>query len=169
MFIVMPQNQSITSTETMRFTAAITFAALLSQASAFGVNGPSNNSHRVKTELNVDVSALQSTDPTILGAAGAAVAGILGFLAKSQGDSGATTTAAVAEPEPEPIDVSIPYDAAARLAFEAAKLPASKYAEFLPLYEAKTVADVTVKKFARDLKEMEADAAEKAKALEALS
>ena len=154
----------------MRFTAAITCAALLSQASAFGVNGPSNNSHRVKTELNVDVSALQSTDPAILGAAGVAIAGILGFMAKSQDDSAETTTAAaIVEDEPEPIDVSIPYDAAARLAFKAAKLPESKYDEFVPLYEAKTVADVTVKKFARDLKEMEADAAEKAKALAALS
>ena len=152
----------------MRFTAALATFALLSQASAFGVNGPQKAQRGMeKTALNVDASVLQTTDPTILGAAGAAIAGIFGFVAKSAGDSAGTATAnPIVEEEPEPIDVSIPYDAAARLAFASKSLPEAKFAEFQSLYEEATVADVTVKKFARDLKDMEAAAAKKGAALE---
>ena len=156
----------------MRFTAAIAAFALLSQASAFGVNGPQNAQRGLeKTALNVDAGVLQTADPTVLGAACAALAGLFGVMAqKNAGDDAGTATAnAIVEEEPEPIDVSIPYDAAARLAFAAKRLDESKFAEFEAMYEEATVADVTVKKFARDLKDMEAAAAKKAAALEAFA
>ena len=155
----------------MRFTAAIAAFALLSQASAFGVNGPQNAQRGLeKTALNVDAGVLQTADPTVLGAAGAALAGLFGVMAqKNAGDDAGTAATAIVEEEPEPIDVSIPYDAAARLAFAAKRLDESKFAEFEAMYEEATVADVTVKKFARDLKDMEAAAAKKAAALEAFA
>lgn len=71
------------------------------------------------------------------------------------------------------IDVSIPYDAAAELAYRQlkgldaeAELDASEFAKFKTLYEAKAVADVIAKKKARDLAELQSVAAAKAKDLE---
>lgn len=74
------------------------------------------------------------------------------------------------------IDISIPYDAAARLEFTSwlASRPSASsnseemFAKFKPLYEANAVAEVTVKKQARDL-ELARDAATvAAKALDEL-
>ena len=61
-----------------------------------------------------------------------------------------------AEPEPElePIHVTIPYHAAARLAFgvkDGEEFDETKFTKFKELYEKKTVAEVTAKKLARDL------------------
>lgn len=49
-----------------------------------------------------------------------------------------------AEPEPEPIDISIPYDAAAQLAYEASD-KSMAYADFKVKYEEDAVADVMAK------------------------
>ena len=64
------------------------------------------------------------------------------------------TTKAVAEAEPEPIDVSIPYNAAAMLAFKNVKASGASFAEFEAMYIEKVVADVTAKKVKRDAEEM---------------
>jgi hypothetical protein len=107
----------------------------------------------------------------------AALVGLVGAAATTLGNKSAsngaastkTTSKAIAVPEEVVVDISIPYDSAARLAFAATGLTESKFVEFKPLYEAKTVADVTAKKMARDLQSMKDVAAEKTKALEALS
>ena len=49
------------------------------------------------------------------------------------------------ESKPEPIDISIPYDAAAKLAYEASD-KSMKYEDFKVKYEADAVADVIAKK-----------------------
>ena len=91
--------------------------------------------------------------------AAAVAAAVIGVAALAQGGGGKTEAAAPKkaeepEPEPEPIDVSIPYDAAARLAFaemSSEEADEEKFAKFKQLYEKKTVAEVTAKKAARDL------------------
>jgi len=81
-----------------------------------------------------------------------------------------------AEPAPEPIDVSIPYDAAALLAYTQAKgikaddvddIDMGEFEKFKALYEEKTVYEVTAKKKARDLAAFQAEAEKKAKELAA--
>lgn len=61
------------------------------------------------------------------------------------------------EVKPETIDISIPYDAAALLAFEEwkgeADFDAFKYKKFKNIYETKTVAEVSLKKVQRDVAE----------------
>lgn len=145
--------------------AAATIALLtISTASAFGVTGSARNG-RPSTVLNIDAAAL---DPGVLAAGGAILAGLVGAVATQGGKGESAASAVVVEEEVVKIDVSIPYDAAARLAFKAAGLNEGKYGEFQPLYNAKSVADVTVKKVARELALLEAAAAKKAEALESL-
>lgn len=102
----------------------------------------------------------------------AALAGIFGF---RNNDSKPSPSPIPAAAKPEPIDVSIPYDAAARLEFTAwlATHPDAvngddTFAKFKPLYEAKAVAEVTVKKQLRDLQLAQDAAASAAKALDEL-
>jgi hypothetical protein len=164
--------------------ASILFVALLvSQASAFGVvSSPREHKNHASsaTALHMDAaSVLQGFDMSSVSnqmmAGFAALVGLVGAAAtqvgkKSTSDGAATSSSkVVAVPEEVVVDISIPYDSAARLAFAATGLTESKFAEFKPLYEAKTVADVTAKKMARDLQSMKDVAAEKTKALEALS
>ena len=103
------------------------------------------------------------------GATAAVAAGLAAMFGSKNGAAATATNGEAAAPEPEPIDVSIPYNAAAMLAFSETKLPQSKFEEFESLYLAKTVADVTVKKMARDVVAMEEVAAKLAKDLESLS
>jgi hypothetical protein len=92
-------------------------------------------------------------------AAGAAalVAGVGAFIMGKKKSSD-DTTPAVAE-EPEPVDVSIPYNAAAILAYEefmgktTEGVDPATFAKFEALYEEKVVAQVTAKKVARDFED----------------
>lgn len=77
--------------------------------------------------------------------------------------------------EAEKIDVSIPYDAAARLAYrelkgldESSKYDENEFVKFKQVYEDTTIANVIVKKKERELREMQAAAAKKSKELAAL-
>eukprot|EP00525_Craspedostauros_australis_P005247 CAMPEP_0198115904 /NCGR_PEP_ID=MMETSP1442-20131203/7939_1 /TAXON_ID= /ORGANISM="Craspedostauros australis, Strain CCMP3328" /LENGTH=166 /DNA_ID=CAMNT_0043773509 /DNA_START=77 /DNA_END=577 /DNA_ORIENTATION=+ len=140
----------------MKFTSSIlSIVAIASSTTAF-TTGPAARSQH---------TALQVIDPTAVteaansgvdfgavaggvGGLGAAVAAAVGFATKS---SEKPSKAAVEEiPEPEAIDVSIPYNAAAQLAFDASALEASEFATFEEAYLAKTVAEVTLKKMQRD-------------------
>jgi hypothetical protein len=62
------------------------------------------------------------------------------------------------EPEPEPIDVSIPYDAAILMAYDAWRIEGDRgdfneqiYKKFKATYITKAVAEATTKKAVRDL------------------
>lgn len=138
--------------------------------------------HSTTTELNdaagLDPAMIKGAiqmdfDQTTIiagGAVAAIAAAAAAFMGKGGEDSTESSSAsAVEEAEPEPIDVSIPYDAAARLAFAGSKLSASKFQEFEALYLKKTVTDVTAKKMARDVVEMEKVAAKLAQDLEAFN
>jgi hypothetical protein len=144
----------------------LVLASLLSSANAFTA-GPTVS--RKNTALK-DVAAL---DPQVMAAGAAAVAiaaATAATMGKGEGSStSSSSSVGTAEPEPEIIDVSIPYNAAARLAFAETKLSTSKFQEFETLYLAKTVADVTAKKMARDVEEMEKVAVKLAQDMKSLS
>jgi hypothetical protein len=144
----------------------LALASLLSSANGFTA-GPTVS--RKNTALK-DVTAL---DPEIMAAVAAAVAiaaATTATMGKGEGSSAkSSSSTGTAEPEPEIIDVSIPYNAAARLAFAETKLSNSRFQEFETLYLAKTVAGVTAKKMARDVVEMEKVAAKLAQEMESLS
>ena len=78
-------------------------------------------------------------------------------------------------PEPVTIDISIPYDAAAMLAYreklgisESDAIDRNDYEKFKALYEEATVADVIVKKKQRELDAMLEQAKAKAAELDAI-
>lgn len=86
------------------------------------------------------------------------------------------TTEDVSEPEPEPIDISIPYDAAARLAFrelqgidESAAIDEAQFAKFKPIYEEAAVVEATIKKRARDMADLQAALEKKAAEMKQLA
>ena len=89
-------------------------------------------------------------DPTyIAGAAIFAGAAGLGVATTNKGADGAAAEVAP-EPEPEPIDVSIPYDATALLAYKAMRptedeIDEALFAQFKTAYYEKAVAEVTLK------------------------
>lgn len=151
----------------------ITAAALIGQSEAFSTVGPSARpSSALYDAAILDQVAGGGPDQMMIAAGGAAAlaaaAAAAVFGNKNGGDSATTADKGVAA-EPEAIDVSIPYNSAAMLAFSGTKLPKSKFEEFESLYLAKTVADVTAKKMARDVEEMEKVASKLAKDMEALS
>jgi hypothetical protein len=113
------------------------------------------------------VSAI-SSDPKIAAAVAAGVVAIAGFLGTKSGGGGgdASSTGSkkkdvakkAAEPEPEPIDVSIPYDSAARLAFcqtmgikSPADIDEAKFKQYNALYLEATSAAMAAKQKAREL------------------
>jgi len=118
----------------------------------------------------IDLSSVTSSDASLatfgaiagsgpmglVAAAGAALAGAALAISKGMSSgSKSTTSAVVEEPEPEPIDVSIPYDAAAAMAYCAVKQlsevdDAQEFEKFKAVYEAFTVAEVTLKKASRE-------------------
>ena len=117
----------------------------------------------------IDPASLIS-DPTAAGAVGAAVAAVaaaLGLRRKSDSDDSSSGKGAkMEEVEEEKIDVSIPYDAAAALAYDtylSSTSPDSKpdFDQFKTLYEDKMVAEVKLKvekkKMEQKLKDMEGE------------
>jgi hypothetical protein len=103
-------------------------------------------------------------DPKVAAAVGAGVVAILGFFGASMNSGKAggekKKAVAVAEPEPEPIDVSIPYDSAARLAFcqtmgiKEADIDEAKFQQYKTLYLEATSAAMAAKQKARNLAQM---------------
>jgi hypothetical protein len=83
-------------------------------------------------------------------------AAIGGFFAMNKKD-GATVTKKTAKVEPEKIDISIPYNAAAMLAYSAwkggANFDQATFDKFEPLYLEKAVAEVSAKKISRDFED----------------
>jgi hypothetical protein len=148
----------------------LVLASLLSSANTFTA-GPtvSKKNTALKDVAVLDPEmingALQTGgDQMVMAARAVAGAAAVAFAAaasatmgKAKGSSvssvSSSSSAVTAEPEPEIIDISIPYNAAAKLAFAETKLSSSQFQEFETLYLAKTVADVTVKKMARDMEE----------------
>lgn len=87
----------------------------------------------------------------LLGLAGVALSSQQGSGSSSSEPTAPSKQQAAAVNVPPPPDLSIPYDAAARLAFAEWKgTNEATYAKFQPLYEAKAVAEATAKKVARD-------------------
>jgi hypothetical protein len=97
---------------------------------------------------------------TLAGGAAAAIAAGFAVL-KGKGDDAQVS-------KPKVIDVSIPYNAAAKLAFSTTNIASGRFSDFETLYHAKAVADVTAKKMARDVVEMKKVAETLAKQMEAL-
>jgi hypothetical protein len=104
------------------------------------------------------MGAFLSAGPAgIVAAVGVAIAGAIavGINASGASSSKSKTTYVAAEPEPEPIDLTIPYDAAAALSYCSFKgisevEDTGEYGQFKTVYEAFTVAEVTLKKASRD-------------------
>ena len=96
--------------------------------------------------------------------------------AVSGGTSSSSGSAAPAAPTiSEKIDLSIPYDAAARLAYREMKglkesdaYDEGEFLKFKAVYEETAIANVVVKKMERDLRDMQAAAEQKAKNLASL-
>jgi hypothetical protein len=111
------------------------------------------------TGADLDLTAvLGGMDPLVLGGAGAAVlavalasslAGKGGPAGDGSGSSSSSTPAPTKKaPKPEPVDISIPYDAAARLAYQRAtggKGGGADFAAFNAMYREVAVAEVTLK------------------------
>ena len=99
---------------------------------------------KTKTTLYLDLPA----DPLVLAAGGVAIVGAIGTAVisgklNSLEEEGGSAPAAPASTS-STNDVSIPYDAAAKMAYEAAGSPGD-YAAFKTKYEADAVADVIAK------------------------
>jgi hypothetical protein len=114
----------------------------------------------------MDMSSLTANNPALLAVVALAVVGVGAAATASGGSGGGSSSSASGtssssntttnKPPAQKIDVSIPYDAAARMAYEAwcqekgETFMADGYALFQELYTAKAVAEATVKKRARD-------------------
>ncbi|KAL3780780.1 hypothetical protein HJC23_006718 [Cyclotella cryptica] len=119
----------------------------------------SNNASRLTTSA---VDAAISIDPTyVIASVGAAVSAIggaaiaFGKKGDEKNDSSVNVVKAIAEPEP--IDVSIPYDAAASLAYDSYAKSSSKkvdFKQFQSLYYEQMVAEVKAKVQERKINEM---------------
>ncbi|CAB9524250.1 expressed unknown protein [Seminavis robusta] len=135
--------------------AALRFLALLAlvaAATAAFVPSPMPFSRpNTAMQAGFDLASLGTLgDPQVIGAvvavAAATVAGTM-----VQGAQPEPVVVEDEEPEPEPIDVSIPYDAAARLAFEEADFDEEAYQEFKTIYENLASAEATVSRYQREL------------------
>ena len=148
-----------------RFTALL---ALVASATAFAPSGSLPNRAVSNTARNdmlggFDLASVTALSDSQLIGAGVAVlaaaAATVGDFA-IQGDKKPEPVVVVEEePEPEPIDVSIPYDAAARLKFEAwlneedveAANDEATYQKFKAVYENLASAEATVSRYTREL------------------
>jgi len=97
------------------------------------------------------------------GAAFAVLALAAAAVTSSSGSKTEEKTVEEPESEPEPIDVSIPYDAAAILAYkewrqEEPDLKSELFAAFKALYLEKAVAEVTMKQKARNFEKLTSSA-----------
>lgn len=91
-------------------------------------------------------------------AAALAVVGAGFYVGNMSGTDTSTDATTVDEPEPEPIDVTIPYDAAARLAYdiwrdenEKGDFDEAAFDAFSKIYKTQAVATAVLKKASRDL------------------
>lgn len=147
-----------------RLTLTNTFVAavLASQATGFAPIVPTSTttsrSQAPSMALPDALGGLGSLDQTQLVEAGvvlvAAAAAAAAVALQGDGEGDSAQEAAPPEPEPEPIDVSIPYDAAARLAYDewrSGKFDEVDYQKFKEVYELKSVAEVTASRYAREL------------------
>ena len=121
---------------------------------------------------SVASGALGGIDTPVLAAGAVGLLVIAALAANAGGGGEAPAKEDVPEPEPEPIDISIPYNAAAELAYcqyKGVKSIKDKadFEAFKILYEEETVAEVTLKKMKRDVALKEAEVAAKQKALDA--
>ncbi|GAX19138.1 hypothetical protein FisN_3Lh080 [Fistulifera solaris] len=166
---------------------AILFLASLAHSDAFSASKPKRISTSLSAfptefiaalsspEVPVDVLASSGVQAKVVATGAGVAAALAGLFGFRKSDSTPSPSPAPPMAKPEPIDVSIPYDAAARLDFTAwlASHPEAvnddtTFAKFKPLYEAKAVADVIVKKQMRDLQLAQDAAAAAAKALDEL-
>ncbi|KAG7344655.1 hypothetical protein IV203_019017 [Nitzschia inconspicua] len=119
------------------------------------VSVPSIGSIDAFTSASIDPLILGGVAVLILGAA-AVMSGVKGASFNSSStstkssSSSSSSSKAILEPEPEPIDVSIPYNAAALLAYQQRVDPQGKesdadFVDFLALYKEMAVAEVIVK------------------------
>jgi hypothetical protein len=119
----------------------------------------SNNASRLTSSA---LDAAIAIDPTyVIASVGVAVSAIGGAAIAFRRKGGEKTASAAevvkAVAEPEPIDVSIPYDAAASLAFDAYAKSSSKkvdFKQFQSLYYEQMVAEVKAKVQERKINEM---------------
>lgn len=163
----------------MKISALATLAVLASTGitNAFSPPRPPvhyKNSKATTTALQLDILGTE-VDAAVLAAAGLALVGGIGVLVlkgqvaeteESEAPTPAPEPAAVVAPEPAPapvvaaaepepapaaevVDISIPYDAPAKKAYEEAGSPGD-YEAFKAKFEADAVADATAKKKARD-------------------
>lgn len=161
----------------MKISALATLAVLASTSitNAFSPPRPPihyKNSKATTTALQLDILGTE-VDAAVLAAAGLALVGGIGVVVlkgqvaeteESEAPTPAPAPAAVVAPEPAPapvvaaaepapaadvVDISIPYDAAAKKAYEEAGSPGD-YEAFKAKFEADAVADATAKKKARD-------------------
>jgi len=122
------------------------------------------------TKLYLDPVAQVDQVPHAVEAVGAvgvlaSVAGFFGFKKNKDKSAAGAGTTSEPEPEPEAVDVSIPYDAAAMLAFNewnavvesddeseesVVEFDESVFKKFKAIYETKAVAQVSLKKAIRD-------------------
>ena len=143
----------------------LTAALLASQATGFVPVVPASSatgrSQAPSVALQDALVGLGTLDQTQLVEAGAvllaAVAAAGAATLRGDGEGESTQKAAPSEPEPEPIDVSIPYDAAVRLAYDewrSGKFDETDYQQFKKVYELKCVAEVTASRYARELADL---------------
>jgi len=104
----------------------------------------------------LDLNLLLLWQAAIAAGGAAVVAGLAAVFGSMRGGSSKKEAAPVVEEEElPPIDVSIPYNAAAMLAFDEWKggktFPEGTFAKFETIYEDKMVAMVTAKKVQREL------------------
>lgn len=139
----------------MEIRAIIILATLACTAEAFTV--PSRSVAIAKKPSSTALALELPVDPLVLAAAGLAVVGGIGTVIltskiqkidESEGTTAPASTSSAPAASPaassSSVDVSIPYDAAARLAYEKAGSKGD-YGEFKAKYEADAVADVKAK------------------------
>lgn len=103
------------------------------------------------------LDSLAQLDPAVMGGIAAAVLGVGGVAATQAGKKNGATETKSSSPatiNKSNADLSIPYDAAARLAYDSYVASSGKetdFESFKAMYEKMTVADITAKKLGREL------------------
>lgn len=145
----------------MKFSCTAVAAGVLATGAQAFMAGTSPVAFTKQGSSKTQLAAIEALgdDATMAAVAGGIVAALGGAAAFSMGgNESGETKEVVVEPEPEPIDVSIPYDAAARLAydgwraeFEKGAFDAAEFEKFKEIYEEATVMEVSMKKMSRDM------------------
>jgi len=122
------------------------FIILVALASTKAFTVPAR--HTAVTPSSTAIALDLQVDPLVLAAAGLAIVGGVGTVILTSKirelDESGSAPAASASSASDLVDVSIPYDAAARLAYEKAGSKGN-YEEFKAKYEAEAVAEVKAK------------------------